>query len=63
MRPTPIITYIKDAAGRLNVYLDGKRVGRIVQDAAAKEWYYQPNGQSHRGESFKSLAAVKRSLE
>ena len=43
------------------VCLDGKVVGNIR--AHAWGWWYVPTGQTRGGDTFKDIAAVKRSLE
>jgi len=43
------------------VYLDGKRVGKIVQTLLG--WQYFPKGSTLVGEPFKTLKECKQSLE
>ena len=44
------------------VWLDKKRVGEIQLDLDGG-YFYQPDGFSERGETFRTIPEVKRSLE
>ncbi len=45
------------------VFLDGRRVGTIRQSENGGAFFYRPAGTSGRGQSFPTIALVKRSLE
>jgi hypothetical protein len=49
------------ATNKMPVLLEGKIVGHIR--AHAWGWWYVPVGQTKGGDTFKDIAAVKRSLE
>lgn len=57
----PGITY-KDNDLYSLVYLDGKRVGRILI-FSGKGFAYVPNQSNQRGEIFKTLGECKQSLQ
>jgi len=56
-----MITY-QPFLGGVRVMLDGKRIG-VIQNARAGGYFYQPVGSKAVGETFPTVAAVKRSLE
>jgi hypothetical protein len=57
-----MITYRDTSSGRsINVYFDKRLVGTIKPNG--QHWCYYPKGSSVPGDSYRSIAAVKRSLE
>jgi len=52
------------ALDAVNVFLDGKHVGRIQRERQhAGGWYYLPTGSKQRGDVYTSLESCKVSLE
>ena len=44
------------------VFVDGKRVGKIIRSTDGM-FYYQPKGSNLRGDKYKTIEEVKKSLE
>lgn len=52
------------ALDAVNVFLDGKPVGRIQRERQhAGGWYYKPSKSNTRGEVFSTIEQAKASLE
>lgn len=56
------ITYRDTPTGSVKVYLDRQYVGSIVRNGP-HYWHYHPKGSHRPGDSYNSIAEVKRSLE
>jgi len=47
----------------IDVFLDGKNVGRILKIGQTEKYAYYPKGSNTGGDSFSSIELVKKSIE